>query len=289
VRKNIPEFIPLRLQPDQVVGSVFLQCNGKFIDISSTHGIFCNEPFIIGIYVTENLPDLTNAKLIIHSAGKKRCTVSIDLKEKFNIEDQTVYLFVASKVSCNLAQQLTLRYLHFRTGAKQPFHLFNLYAALYCFPRKIIITSFKSVDYINLFPMDFQGYIQQKEAVLLGLRNTNITLEKILEQKQFVLIDFDHNSISPIYELGKHHSSLPPHREELPFKINNSDQLKCPIPEFATSYKELSLFNAINLGSHTLLIAKVIHQTFSNNDSHLYHISQFENVCNSHYKQFVIK
>jgi flavin reductase (DIM6/NTAB) family NADH-FMN oxidoreductase RutF len=288
VKKKIKEFIPLRLPSSQVIESVFLEYAGNRINITGSHGIFCQEPFVIGVWRKEILQDHAECDLIIYSGENKQVTVKLALDNVIKLEGHTLYLFNATGIQASILQRIKLRYLQFRTRTKQPLKLFRLFAALYSYPRKIILTSFGAGDHFNLFPMDFQGYIEQENIVLLGLRNTNITLQYIIEQKQVVVADFDLDSIRPVYDLGKHHSTKPPHPQHLGFAIIHTDELKFPIPAFAPAYKEVSVLNTLQLGSHTLIIGKVINSTSPATDRNLYHISQIEFSCNGHYRQFVI-
>lgn len=288
MKKKIKEFIPLRLAANEVIESVFLEYDGQRIDITDSHGIFCQEPFLIGVWTKEILPGLAACDLIIYAGPDKQMIVKLVQDNTIPIGSSTLYLFNATGIQAGIFREIKLRYQQFRTGTKQSLKLFRLFAALYSYPRKIILTSFSAAGHFNLFPMDFQGYIEQENMVLLGLRNTNITLRYIIEQKQVVVADFTLNSIRPVYDLGKHHSTRPPDLQHLGFAVIHTDALKFPVPDFASGYKEVSVFKTLQLGSHTLIIGRVINSTSAATDRNLYHISQIEFSCNGHYRQFVI-
>jgi hypothetical protein len=72
------------------------------------------------------------------------------------------------------------------------------------------------------------------------------------------------NRKNQLLQLGEHHSSKPPGLENLPFNFNQTSKFQIPIPDFVDGYRELELINYLNLGSHTLLVGKVIFQLKGN-------------------------
>jgi len=284
--KKLPEYIPLRLQPQDISAAVYLKCGGQLIDVSNSHGIFCHEPFIIAMWSEHNL-DASSAKLIIQSSKKRRVSASLQPLQKINAGKQVIYLFKILRTEESFTDAIMLKYLSLKIKPSQGYRLYKLYAALYAFPRKIIVTSFSSADHRNCFPMDFQGFINNENIILLGLRNTNITLQHILQYRQFAIADADANSIKPVYNLGKHHSSKPIDVSVLP-GVHHTKNLNIPFPAFTQNFKELLLINSIDLGSHTILISKVTDQSIPGSLYNLYHVSQFEFRSNKQLREFVI-
>ena len=133
--------------------------------------------------------------------------------------------------------------------------------------------------------MDLSGYIAESGIFILGLRTTNIALEKILTVKKVVISDTDNADINVIYSLGKHHSTAPPKLDDLPFDTLDSELFKFPVPDFSASYKEIEIIKSQELGSHMLLIGKVLnHKQIRNKSSSLHHIHYFQ-FCNSNYQE----
>jgi hypothetical protein len=121
--------------------------------------------------------------------------------------------------------------------------------------------------------MDFQGYIPEEGIHVLGLRHSNITLSRIIENKSVVVSEVNASNIRDVYYLGEHHSSQPPLIGELPFSIIESRFYKFYLPGFITSYKEIKIINNFNLGSHMLLIGKVVsEQSLKKENNHLFHL-----------------
>ena len=144
---------------------------------------------------------------------------------------------------------------------------------MYSYPRSIIIVSYKDADYCNIFPMDIHGYIQEEEMYLLGLRTTNVTLDKILAAKKVVVCDTNDVDINTVYDLGKHSSKSPAAPDHLPFKTTESELFRFPVPDFVGSYKEIEIITNKKMGYHMLMIGKVLNKKQVKDDpSSLYHI-----------------
>ena len=139
--------------------------------------------------------------------------------------------------------------------------------------------------------MDIQGYVAEGGLYVLGLRTTNIVLEKILASKKLVIADSGDADINTVYQLGKHASASPPALHEFPFKTFESEKLKFPLPEFVNTYKEVEIIHHRKMGYHMLLVARVIHSAQVLEDpSSLYHVhllefmkSGYENVSDAIY------
>ena len=80
-----------------------------------------------------------------------------------------------------------------------------------------------------------------------------------------------------IYQPGAHHSGEPPKIEGLPFKTRSTETFRIPVPEFATSYKEMDIINHYERGSHTTLAGRIVNtKKISEDRSGLYHTHFFE-------------
>lgn len=80
-----------------------------------------------------------------------------------------------------------------------------------------------------------------------------------------------------MYALGAHHSKAPPELENLPFRFEESELLKFPVPAFSSSYREIEITDHFKLGSHMMFVGRIINSK-KLRDSHtsLYHIHFFE-------------
>jgi flavin reductase (DIM6/NTAB) family NADH-FMN oxidoreductase RutF len=152
-------------------------------------------------------------------------------------------------------------------------------SALYAYPRSIIIVSYRDENYCNIFPMDIHGYIAEEDMYILGLRTTNVALNKILETKKVVICDTDTVDINTVYTLGKHASASPTPISELPFGITGSELFGFPVPDFTGSYKEIEVVQHRKMGYHMLMVGKVVNsKSIKPKTSSFYHVGflQFE-------------
>jgi len=121
--------------------------------------------------------------------------------------------------------------------------------------------------------MDIQGYIPEEELYILGLRTTNVTLNKILEAKKVVICDTDTVDINTVYNLGKHSSNAPTPLVDLPFSVSESELFGFHVPNFSGSYKEIEIIQHRKMGYHMLMIGKVLNnKKRKESSSSLYHV-----------------
>jgi flavin reductase (DIM6/NTAB) family NADH-FMN oxidoreductase RutF len=290
--KKQPEkiFPAVQIQTGEIQEKAFLKSRTGKMDVSNRHNIVCQTPFCIAVWIdTQHLSlfDSDNLKLIIEKNNRLVASLNILRLFKLKESNETIFIFKITKVRC---RQLTLfsQYLLLSRFFKSEKHSYlesEIYGAIYSYPKKIIIVSYKDNEYYNIFPMDFQGYYPEENLYLLGLRTTNITVKKIIETKCVVISDIDAIDIKTIYALGAHHSKTPRKIEELPFKVKESELFKFPLPEFASSYNEVEIIGNYELGTHMMIVGKIKNsKKIKENLSSLYHLHFFEYV-NSNYQE----
>jgi hypothetical protein len=249
----------LKLADADIREEVLLSFPDRQIVITESHAIVCEQPFLIAVW-NADLPENRRCSMIIKRQEKHLASMSLKFENTIcTFNNSQLHLFRVYDCTSSLHSMLFRSYFFAKQKKKVPFRISGYYAAAYSFPRKVILTSFRSDDYFNIFPMDFQGYIKDQNAYILGLRNTNITLEKIAQLKKLAVTDFNISNPGDIYRLGKHHSSAPPSVGSLPFAVINSEIFNFPIPVFAGSYAELSTKDIVNLGSHSIIISEIVH------------------------------
>jgi flavin reductase (DIM6/NTAB) family NADH-FMN oxidoreductase RutF len=181
---------------------------------------------------------------------------------------RTTYAFINP-----IHQKLLIGYFYWQRQNKISLKELDCFCAAYLYPRKVVLTCFGQPDDYNLFPMDLQGYIKTEDVYVLGLRNTNVTLKKIIAAGKVAVCEVSSANKDALYLLGRHHSSQPPRLSDLPFTFKSSELFQIPVPDIASAYVELEIIKHIDLGSHTVLVGKVVNQ---NHHSHretysLYH------------------
>ncbi len=267
---------------DGILERVYLETGGVRIDISLTHWLLCLNPVVFGIWfpIQENSHSFdTNPPYRMYfkdSAGDAETVAVLKLIyfNKIVEPDGTLLLLKLAGASIHHINLIRTRLIFYRYYKKpeQDFFKLKSYSAAYSYPRKVRLISFMEGDWYNIFPMDLVGDIPWSKRFVFGLRHTNVTLARIIETKKMVVSEIPYEYKEIIYRLGKHHRE-PLSGTKLPFNLTQSSIYNFPIPEWAISYKEISIVNTMNLGSHMLLWGIEINEKVLNEPSHnLFHI-----------------
>jgi hypothetical protein len=275
---DIKTFYITRLYEGQIEEKVLLKKDGYAVDITHRQSMICLDPFCISVWLPEACLGLFNSEQvqIQFSKGKKvTASLLVSLIEKIDTDSGALLLYKIEKVKNHqlsaLHRLLLLGYL--LRSKKNTYQSRRVISALYAYPRKIIIVSYQDEQYYNIFPMDIQGYVEEDGIYVLGLRTTNVTLDKIIAARKVVICDTDRIGINSVYALGKHSSTSPTKKEELPFSINDSELFGFPVPAITGSYKEIEIILHRKMGYHMLLVGKVVNsKVITENASSLYHV-----------------
>ncbi len=279
--KNQPvkQYLTVNIENGAVSEQAFLWLDEKEkINVSTEQFVLCQRPFIIGIWTgkkneppndTARFDFVSNTGSLLLSMKLRKIRAVEFTQGKFILFTivHTRYFFINF-----FHQKALMLFFLTRKGNKIKFKELDCFCAGYTYPRKVILTCFGQDDYYNIFPMDFQGLIQDAQLFVLGLRNTNITLNRILESKRAVVCEIPASEKELVLMLGKHHSSAPPDLNNISFPLETTLFYNTPIPKMAKSYKELEIVYSSNEGSHTIMIGKIINQSQTDsNFSSLFH------------------
>jgi len=278
-----------RIKDAEIKERVILYDGGNGTDITANHSIVCEKPFCIAIFFSkrQQTDELQNIEIRVQRGNKMVAKLHLSLKDSIDEQQTSILIYEIEAAKnyqlSNIRQYFLMRY--FLREKKLNPKEGKIYAALYSYPREVVIISYEEEGYYNLFPMDFRRYHAEDNLYVFGLRSTNITLAKILQSGKLVACNTDAAKLQDIYYLGKHHSSAPPQKKEMPFEIGESELYKFPIPAFSASYKEVEIVNSKNIGSHVLMIGKVVNtKELRPAEASVYHIHFFEYV-KAGYKQ----
>jgi len=275
---KITTFFISRIAGNEVQEKVFLKKGKAYIDITKHHGMICLDPFCVAAWLSEDeikSLDPQTASIAFMKGKKLNASVKVSLIEKIPTTHGVLLLFKIDKVKnyqLSALHRLVL-FMYFLRSKKNTYYHRKVISALYSYPRNIIIVSYKDDDYYNIFPMDIHGYIAEEGLYILGLRTTNVTLNKILEAKKVVVCDTDEVDINTVYNLGKHSSSAPTPLKDLPFGTTQSELFGFPVPDFTGSYKEIEIIQYRKMGYHMLMVGKVVNsKKIRQTSSSLYHV-----------------
>jgi len=290
--KNSPKikaFAITRLHAGEIEEKVYLKSGQYQTDITSSNSMICLDPFCMAAWLTAEhagLTDYQTATVQFIKGNQLNAAINVSLIERIPTTNGVLLLYRIKK-----ADNYQLSFLHrlvffayFLRSKTNTYYSRKVISALYSYPRSIIIVSFKNDNYCNIFPMDIHGYIPEEDMYILGLRTTNVTLDKILEAKKVVVCDTNEVDINIVYDLGKHSSKSPASPDHLPFKTTESELFKFPIPDFTGTYKEIEIIANKKMGYHMLMIGKVVNQKQVKKDPvSLYHVG-FLQFQRSNYK-----
>jgi flavin reductase (DIM6/NTAB) family NADH-FMN oxidoreductase RutF len=281
----VKTFYITRLQQSQIREKVYLNVAGRSLDITRNNSMICLDPFCMAAWLPANeISNLDAASGIIEFKTNDilSASINVSLIEKIDMVKGSLFLFRIQSVRNHqlnaLKREMLFRY--FLRSKKNTYNSRRVVSALYSYPRSIIIVSYVDDEYCNVFPMDIHGYIEEEGIYLLGLRTTNITLDKILNAGKVVVCDTDTVDINSVYALGKHSSTAPTPVDQLPFDTIKSEVFGFPVPACSGGYKEIEVFEHKKMGYHMLMIGRVINnKTLKPNPESLYHVGflQFQN------------
>ncbi|QKJ29915.1 hypothetical protein HQ865_09150 [Mucilaginibacter mali] len=275
---KIQAFMITRLQADEIAERVMLTSGPYSFDITRQHGMICLAPFCMAVWLPQkqaDMADLQFSKIEFINEDTLNARIWVSLIEQIQTEHGVLLLYKILKVgNYQLSILHRLVFFGYLLRAKNnTYHHREVISALYSYPRSIIIVSYRDADYCNIFPMDIHSYIEAEGLYLLGLRTTNITLDKILEAKKVVICDTSNVDIDTVYNLGKHSSKVPTPVGQLSFGVSNSEMFGFPVPEFSGWYKEVEIVHHQKMGYHMLLLGKVVNKrVIRQNPASLYHV-----------------
>jgi hypothetical protein len=183
-RGDVPRTFPaVRIEDGRIAERVLINSGEVDFDISQVHCIVCHEPFCVAVFLSEDELSAFRGdaiSLTIHLKDRTCAVATAKFSQTLETERGIVAILEILEASCLqvglLRRQLISRYFRNKNTPEQD----SIYGALYSYPRKVIAVSHVDADGYNLFPMDFQCLIATGGMYMLGLRTTNITLQKIL-------------------------------------------------------------------------------------------------------------
>ncbi|MFI5161108.1 MAG: hypothetical protein ACHQHN_07515 [Sphingobacteriales bacterium] len=274
----IRTFYITRLHDDEIEEKVFLKQGHQRIDITQHQGMICLDPFCIAVWLPEEHLKLINPDKVdirFEKENKLNASIKVSIIEKIATAHGVLLLYKIESIKNHQLSVLhrLMLFGYFLRSKKNTYYHRKVISALYSYPRRIIIVSYQDAEYYNIFPMDIQGYIPEEDICILGLRTTNVTLDKILQAKKVMVCDTDGVDIKTVYDLGKHPSTSPTAKEKLPFGTSPSELFGFPVPDFTGSYKEIEIIQHRKMGYHMLMVGKVInYKKIKPNPASLFHV-----------------
>lgn len=172
---NPPKYPAIRVSDMEIEERVFLRHDGKKFDITANHSIICEKPFCIAIFLPQEQHEIaiTDITLLIERRGKIAAKLQLILKDSLKENETYIFIYEIEEVRNyqinNIRQYFLMR--HFLREKKLTQKEGNIYAALYSYPRQVVIISYEEDGYYNLFPMDFRRHYNEDNLYFFWAAN----------------------------------------------------------------------------------------------------------------------
>jgi flavin reductase (DIM6/NTAB) family NADH-FMN oxidoreductase RutF len=264
---------PIGLSDPQQEVIVRLHGSGEPRDVTRNHVMASGAPFTIGIGLeTQQSPGVKNHPLSLrfYSREDEKLLGSIALQPSAVIPAGPRYLHLfhcrSFKNFCLPKPWLWSRYLHYaylRSRAPVPDvrptmrELHSMFVFYIC-PRPVVLGGVCDGIHSNVFPMNLMGPIG--DGYFSFALNSARPVTALVERARSVALSslpFSQSSVA--LQLGKNHKVEHIDLAQLPFSMKPSPNLGFPVPDFALRVREIQIEAAHNVGSHTLFIARIVH------------------------------
>lgn len=302
---NVPQQCIVGMSDPQSEISVVLQGKDALLDVTHNNVMASARPLTIGIgFTRESNPglarDLQPVLAFREVDGEKRLLAEIRLRfvDSLPLGQDELCLYTASKCRnyCIPRGRLWMRYFYdacrqwwseMQSGApalRMPMRELHCVFAFYVCPRPVVLVSVADGDRGNIFPMDLIGPVGTLHFTL-ALHNNSPILPLVARSRRIALssVPVSHSSLA--FELGKNHKRPFVEWENLPFVTVRSIAFGLPVPEFSPRVKELEIEIVRTLGSHTLLVGRVVKERWKENGLQLFQIHGFYQARRQHLQQ----
>jgi flavin reductase (DIM6/NTAB) family NADH-FMN oxidoreductase RutF len=299
-KKSISQFTAVSILPLDIKEKVFLKVsnNSELIDISDKHTPLCLNPLLIGV-LNKNLFDTQKnnkfeLRIVRYNSSEKKnqipginlnAKIMLDYFKSIDVENNIkVDLFRINKstplqsTKFQRLRYILFLYLHYLKAQKRnSISFLNNLAALYSFPRKVILNIIKTSSHFNIFPMDLVCELTEEDIIILGLNINNRSVDEIIKNKKMLIAEPISSSKDVVYGFAGNHRKEMIESDFIDKYKFESDNFHFPVPYFAFSYKEIYLIKYVQLGSHYLFICKIVNKkVLKQNEPLLFHISSLQ-------------
>jgi flavin reductase (DIM6/NTAB) family NADH-FMN oxidoreductase RutF len=275
---DLPQQCTIELPDPQDEIRVWLHGAGAPRDVTDAHVPACAAPFLIGIGLDDDPGH--NARLSLkfcESHRDRRVLGEIGLASARAIQTsgQTLRLFEAR--SCRnyclpwtrlFAHRLYQTYAKFRhrghpdasRNTDVPIDALGTRSMVVAFicPRPVVLVSVSHGDTANIFPMNLLGSIGNGQ-IAFALNSSRQAAPLVEQAGRAVFSNIPSAQADVARQLRGNHRKKSVLWDQLPFETSPSPALGIPVPCFATRIRELEVDAVHKLGSHTLFVARVVH------------------------------
>jgi flavin reductase (DIM6/NTAB) family NADH-FMN oxidoreductase RutF len=249
---------------------VWLEGGGYRIDVTHRHFMACGSPLIFGIgFAPNEVPSMAiQPRLRLRfrqHGGTQKLLGEIGLKTdtNFRVRNRRIYLFrpTYSRNYCMpwiRRQAHLLFYEYLRRQSKDDVQVTGrdsrAMTVFYLCPRPTALVTVGDLEQGNLFPMNLMGSLGD-DCFAFGL-NKHRAAPLVERAGSIVLSTVPREQQAVVASLGKNHRRTSIDWNELPFSVVLPRRIAAPVPSFALGACRMQVEESLDLGSHTLFIAK---------------------------------
>jgi len=269
---DLPQQCAVAMPDPQDEISVWLYGAGPPRDVTDAHAPACAAPFTIGIGLEDDPGESAHLSLrFCERHGERRMLGEIGLRAAgiIRTSGQTLRLFQAR--SCRnhclpwtrlWAHQLLQVYFQWRRGGDPDVRMDTLgtrsMMVLFICPRPVVLVSVMHGETGNIFPMNLMGPIG-KDYMAFALNSSRQAAPFVERAGCTVFSNIPSEQSEVARQLRGNHRQKSVRWDQLPFETRPSASLGIPVPCFALRVREMEVEAVRKLGSHTLFVARVVH------------------------------
>jgi flavin reductase (DIM6/NTAB) family NADH-FMN oxidoreductase RutF len=125
-------------------------------------------------------------------------------------------------------------------------------------PRPVVLVSVRHEHEGNVFPMNLMGPIGEGKFAF-ALNSTRHAAPIVVKARRAAISNVPLPEAQLAKALGRNHLKASIDLSDLPFASWPSPVFGFPVPDFAVRVRELEIESSERLGSHTLFIARLVH------------------------------
>ncbi len=273
---DLPQQCALGTPDPQQQVRVWLRGPVGDLDVTDRHALACGAPFKLGVYLGETQFVPGDAyRLHLHSGNERETLlgeVSLECEEIIQLGGPRITLFGARgfRNLCLPALDVWRQYAFFsyqRWNArhrkapdevKPTWLAFHCMTVLFICPRPVVLVSVAHGSRFNMFPMNLMANAPGGHFVF-ALNSHRKACPLILEAGRLAVCSVPVEKAEDARALARNHRVETIDEASLTFGLRRSPKFDLPVPEFSTRIRELQVVTSHDLGSHTLVVAKIVH------------------------------
>lgn len=282
----LPQEFTVGMAESQSEIAVWLHGLGAPVDVTCRHSTACSEPFRVCLAFGEH--DMLSKADVGHlslrfceRAGQRRVLGEIGLqaKETISVPGSQIWLFGARSASnyclpavrtCAhyLLQAYSLRRKPGTSGMTMSFLERRAAIVTFIRPHPVFLGSVCTEAGGNIFPMNLMGELGNG-YLAFALKDSRRAAHLVEHAGRLALSSIPIPQAPLAFQLAVNHFKDSIDWDQLSFPTVKSATFRIPVPQFAPRVRELQVERVHPIGSHTLFIARIVHDERLSTDEEL--------------------